>query len=161
MKTKHLKHWVQQTVALSQLSECKRRKFGCIIIDPVVNCLVIDGYNGGARGGTRCCGGENTCIREVEQIPSGERLARGCNHAEANAIANASRRGVALDKAWLLVNGEPCLACAKLIHQAGIAKVIYIGGVYASSEGVEYLRQYIPAHYVNPDDETTFETILK
>lgn len=161
MKIKHLKHWLQQTVALSQLSECKRRQFGCLIIDPAVNCLVIDGYNGGARGGARRCGGQDMCLREVEQIPSGERLARGCNHAEANAIANAARRGVALEGCWLLVNGEPCLACAKLIHQAGIAQVIFIGGVYSSSEGVAYLRRYIPAHYVDLDDDTTLEAVLR
>lgn len=161
MKIKHLKHWLQQTVALSSLSECKRRKFGCLIIDPAVNCLIIDGYNGGARGGTRCCGGEDVCTREVEQIKSGDQLARGCNHAEANAVANAARLGVALDGKWLLINGEPCLACAKLIHQAGIAQVIFIGGVYSSSEGVDYLRRYIPAHYVDPDDDATLEAVLR
>jgi len=161
MKIKHLTHWLQQTVALSQLSECKRRKFGCLIIDPAVNSLVTDGYNGGARGGSRCCGGEDTCLREVEQIPSGERLARGCNHAEANAVANAARRGVALEGCWLMVNGEPCLACAKLIHQAGIARVIFIGGVYSTSEGVEYLRRYIPAHDVDLDDTSTLEAVLR
>jgi dCMP deaminase len=160
MKIKHLKHWLQQTTALAQLSECTRRKFGCLIVDPRVNCLVIDGYNGAARGGHRLCGGDDVCMREAECIPSGERLARGCNHAEANAIANASRRGVALEGCWLMVNGEPCLACAKLIHQAGITKVVFIGGVYSSSEGVDYLRRYMPAHYVDIDDITTLEEVL-
>ncbi len=161
MKTKHLKHWLQQTTALAQLSECKRRKFGCLIIDPRINSLVTDGYNGGARGGSRCCGGEDICTREVEQIPSGERLARGCNHAESNAVANAARRGVALEGCWLMVNGEPCLACAKLIQQAGIARVIFIGGVYSTSEGVEYLRRFIDAHDVDLDNDASLEAVLR
>ena len=60
-----------------------------------------------------------------------------------------------------MVNGEPCLACAKLIHQAGIARVIFIRGVYSSSEGVEYLRRYIPAHDVDLDDISTLEAVLR
>ena len=161
MKLKHLKHWLKQTIALSELSECSRRKFGCIIIDPVVNCLVIDGYNGGARGGPRMCGGADYCLRELQNIESGTHLAVGCNHAEANAITNAARKGVPLAGMRLLVNGEPCLACAKLITQVGITKVIFIGGVYSSSAGVDHLYKYIDAHYVNIDDDSTLLSIIE
>jgi len=160
MKFKHLKYWLQQTTSLARLSECSRRQFGCVIIDPGVNSLVADGYNGAARGGPSQCGGERVCMRDMENIPSGERLARGCNHAEANAIANAARRGTPLEGCWLLVNGEPCLACAKLIYHAGISRVVYIGGGYSSSEGVEYLRSYIPIYAVDLENPATIHAVL-
>jgi len=45
-------------------------------------------------------------------------------HAEANAIANAARSGVALEGCSLLVTAlHPCNDCAKLLIQSGIKKV--------------------------------------
>lgn len=45
-------------------------------------------------------------------------------HAEANAIANAAAAGTALLGSTMLVTLMPCMACAKLIVQAGIIRVI-------------------------------------
>ena len=66
----------------------------------------------------------------------------GCHHAEMNVICNAAANGVATDGAWLIVTGEPCLLCAKLIHHAGIRKVIVVQGGYAGENGVGYLREH-------------------
>ncbi len=75
-------------------------------------------------------------------IPSGTRLERGCHHAEANAICNAAAAGVATKGKHLLVTGEPCLMCAKLLHHAGIEKVWYVeGGYLGGGEGLEYLNE--------------------
>ena len=45
-------------------------------------------------------------------------------HAEANAIANAARCGTPLAGSTLVVTHMPCMACAKLIVQAGIVQVL-------------------------------------
>jgi dCMP deaminase len=42
----------------------------------------------------------------------------------------------------MIVTGEPCLLCAKLIHHAGIARVLVVQGGYAGENGVEYLRAH-------------------
>ena len=42
--------------------------------------------------------------------------------------------------AWLLVTGEPCTMCAKLIHHAGIARVVIVDGGFAGENGVAYLE---------------------
>lgn len=153
MKIKHLRYWLEQTLSLSKLSECSRRKFGAIIIDPDSNVALVNGYNGAARGGTKMCGGASTCARTEHKCESGTRLEIGCNHAEANAISNAARVGLSTLDKWLIVNGEPCLACAKLIHQAGISRVIFIEGVYSTSEGVEYMRDHLVVKAVSLDDD--------
>lgn len=139
MKIKHLRYWIEQTIHLSKLSNCVRRKFGCIIIDPVSNVLLVDGYNGATRGGSALCGGASTCLRET--IKSGENVAIGCNHAEANTIANSARQGIRINNKWLIVNGEPCIMCAKLIKSAGIAHVIFVKDGYSSKAGIEYLKE--------------------
>ena len=161
MKIKHLRYWLSQTRELSLLSECTRNKFGCLIVDPETNCVLVNGYNGGPRGGYRLCGGE-VCLRDTCDIASGTQNDIGCTHAEANAIVNSARLGVPIQGKWLFVNGEPCINCAKLIAQAGIARVIYIEGGYLSNEGIVYLCQNgVPVFPVSLEDEDSLRSVLQ
>ena len=109
-----------------------------MLLDPDRNVVLMDGYNGGPRGGGDLCGGD-VCFRDTQGIRSGTRMEIGCHHAEMNVICNCAASGVATNKAWLIVTGEPCMMCAKLIHHAGISKVIVVGGGYAGENGVSYL----------------------
>ena len=106
MKTKHLVIRIEQCLALAKASNCPRRKFGDLLLDPVRNVILMDGYNGGPRGGGELCGGEN-CLRDVHEVPRGTRIEIGCHHAEMNVICNAAAGGVATQGAWLVVTGEP------------------------------------------------------
>lgn len=56
-------------------------------------------------------------------------IAEGCTrtvHAEANAIAFAAKNGVETNLVDLYCTHSPCNDCAKLIINAGIARVIYV-----------------------------------
>jgi dCMP deaminase len=141
MKDKHIAIRIEQCLALAKASNCPRRKFGALLLDPRRNVILMDGYNGGPRGGGRLCGGE-VCLRDEHQVPSGTRLEIGCHHAEMNVVCNAAASGVATAGAWLIVTGEPCLMCSKLIHHAGIERVIIVVGGYAGENGVEYLKAH-------------------
>lgn len=198
VKDKHLRIHVKLCLALAEASNCPRRKFGAVLINPERNTILMNGYNGGPRGGGDLCGG-NHCIRdgltpddvvvkfdgEVEPdadepkfyveargdeaihfsgmsryqkvqaeafaqlllskyppIRSGTQVEVGCVHAEMNVICNCAHDGVPTKGAWLLVTGEPCLMCAKLIHHAGIVKVLAVGGGYMGRNGVDYLRMH-------------------
>jgi dCMP deaminase len=141
MKDKHIRIRIEQCLALARASNCPRRKFGALLIDPERNVVLMDGYNGGPRGGGELCGGD-VCLRDTLKIPSGTRLEIGCHHAEMNVVCNAAANGVRCRGAWMIVTGEPCLLCAKLIHHAGIARVLVVQGGYAGENGVEYLRAH-------------------
>ncbi|MCA9550026.1 MAG: hypothetical protein KC933_08325 [Myxococcales bacterium] len=141
MKEKHIRIRIQQCLVLAEASNCVRRKFGALLLDPERNVILMDGYNGGPRGGGTLCGGD-TCLRDTLHVASGTRMEIGCHHAEMNVICNAAANGVPTRGAWLLVTGEPCLLCAKLIHHAGIAKVFVVRGGYAGENGVEYLEAH-------------------
>ncbi|MCA8975997.1 MAG: cytidine deaminase [Planctomycetes bacterium] len=141
MKAKHIAIRIEQCLALAKASNCTRRKFGALLVDPTRNVLLMDGYNGGPRGGGALCGGE-VCLRDQLQITSGERIELGCHHAEMNVICNAAANGVPMRGAWLFVTGEPCMMCAKMLHHAGIAKVLVVEGGYLGANGVDYLRQH-------------------
>ena len=141
MKEKHLRIRIEQCLVLAKASNCPRRKFGALLLDPERNVVLMDGYNGGPRGGGDLCGGE-TCLRDDLNIASGTRVEIGCHHAEMNVICNAAANGVATKGAWLIVTGEPCMMCAKLIHHAGITRVVVVDGGFGGENGVSYLEQH-------------------
>lgn len=141
MKEKHIRIRVEQCLALAQASNCVRRKFGALLLDPDRNVILMDGYNGGPRGGGTLCGGD-VCLRDQLGVPSGTRMEIGCHHAEMNVICNAAANGVPTRGAWLIVTGEPCVMCAKLIHHAGIVKVIVVERGYLGENGLGYLEAH-------------------
>jgi dCMP deaminase len=141
MKRKHISHYIRMVFSLAELSSCVRNRFGAVIIDPQDNVVVSTGYNGSLRGaGSGTCGQQGGCIRDDRGIESGTTLELGCVHAEQNAIYNAARQGVPLVGHWIIINGEPCLLCAKAIKQVGITNVICVSGGYSVENGVHLLR---------------------
>jgi len=141
VKEKHIRIRVEQCLALAKASNCPRRKFGALLLDPERNVILMDGYNGGPRGGGELCGGD-VCLRDTMGIESGTRMEIGCHHAEMNVICNAAANGVRCRDAWLIVTGEPCMMCAKMIHHAGIVRVLVVDGGYAGANGVDYLKDH-------------------
>jgi len=77
-----------------------------------------------------------------DAVKSGTQVEVGCHHSEMNAICNAAAQGVSTAGAWLIVTGEPCRMCAKLIHHAGITKVVCVDNGYSGIDGVAYLRDH-------------------
>lgn len=161
MKPKHLRQRVESCIALSKLSPCSRRQFGCVILDPESNVVISDAYNGPLRNSCGdLCGGAG-CLRDG--IESGTRLEVGCVHAEQNAIYNSTRQRASLIGAWLFVNGEPCLVCAKAIIQVGISRVICITGGYSIQDGVELLEAHGVIVNTIPQDasDSDYEGIIE
>lgn len=60
-------------------------------------------------------------------------------HAEASIVAEAARKGIALECADMYVTVFPCPPCAKLIASSGI-KNLYCGGGYAVLDGEDILK---------------------
>ena len=159
MKEKHIRIRIEQCLVLSQASNCPRRKFGALLLDPERNVVLMDGYNGGPRGGGELCGGD-VCLRDVQKVESGTRMEIGCHHAEMNVICNCAASGVPTRGAWLVVTGEPCMMCAKLIHHAGIRRVIVVGGGYAGANGIQYLSDHgVEIHAIDGPQDPRLTTI--
>jgi len=141
MKEKHLRIRIEQCLALAKASNCPRRKFGALLLDPDRNVILMDGYNGGPRGGGHLCGGDD-CLRDTMGVVSGTRMEIGCHHAEMNVVCNCAASGVKTQDAWLIVTGEPCMMCSKMIHHAGIKRVYVVSGGYAGANGLTYLESH-------------------
>jgi len=95
-------------------STCDRKHVGAVIVNQKT--ILSTGYNGSIRGLPHCddAGHEmldGHCIRTT--------------HAEANAIAQAAKNGVAVNQSEIYVTASPCYNCFKLIANAGIKKIYY------------------------------------
>jgi len=110
----------------SQLSYCKRKQVGAIIVRDRM--IISDGYNGTPSGFENCC-------EDEEGLTNWYVL-----HAEANAILKVARSTQTCDGATLYITLSPCKECSKLIHQSGIKRVVYQLG-YRDTTGVDFLAK--------------------
>lgn len=120
--------------AVSKRSTCIRRQYGAVIVKN--DRIVSTGYNGSMRGAKHCCD-TGVCEREVLGIPHGQQYERCLAvHAEQNAIIQANPLDLAGATLYLygsegdsdIVSPQPCDMCTRFIKNAGIAKVVKIGG---------------------------------
>ena len=105
-------------------STCLRRRVGAVIV--LDKQIMSTGYNGAPKGVRHCL--ETGCVRENMKVPSGQRheLCRGL-HAEQNAIIQAAYHGVGIHGANMYCTFRPCIICVKMIINAGIQRVYYLG----------------------------------
>lgn len=99
---------------VSSRATCPRKHVGAVIVRD--RTIISTGYNSAIRGAPHCedvgCMMEdNHCVRVV--------------HAEANAIIQAAKNGVNIDKATIYTLASPCWPCFKLIANAGILRIVF------------------------------------
>ena len=88
---------------------CDRKHVGAVIVRDKT--ILSTGYNGSIRGLPHC--GEAGHMME-----DGHCVATV--HAEANAIIQAAKNGVAIDGATIYTTASPCWSCFKLVAQRGL-----------------------------------------
>jgi dCMP deaminase len=115
-------YFMDITRVVATRSTCLRRQVGAVIVKD--KRLLTSGYNGAPQGLAHCL--EAGCLREQLGVSSGERheLCRGL-HAEQNAIVQAALHGVSIAGATLYCTHQPCSACAKMIINAGIRRIVF------------------------------------
>lgn len=115
-------YFMDITRVVASRSTCLRRRVGAVIVKD--KRLLTSGYNGAPQGLAHCL--EVGCLRERMKVASGERheLCRGL-HAEQNAIVQAALHGVQIAGATLYCTHQPCAACAKMIINAGIRRIVF------------------------------------
>ncbi len=108
------------------LSKCDRKKVGAIIVKNGM--IISDGFNGTPTGFDNDCEDEEGYTKWYVL------------HAEANAILKVAKSTNSCEGAVLYLTLSPCRECAKLIHQSGIKKIVYINE-YKDDSGIRFLRK--------------------
>lgn len=109
-----------------EVARVMARRSTCLRVPAGVGCVLVSaehtilsaGYAGSMRGAPHCTDPGVGCL-----IVDG-----GCKrtvHAEQNAIASAAANGVSLRDATAYVTLSPCRACAMMLRNAGIARIVY------------------------------------
>ena len=123
---KYDKAYLRMAREWAKLSYCQRKQVGAIIVKDRM--IISDGYNGTPTGF------ENFC-EDDEGYTKWYVL-----HAEANAILKVAASTQSSKGATLYITLSPCQNCSKLIHQAGIIRVVY-SKAYKDLSGVKFLEQ--------------------
>lgn len=125
-KKKYDKAYLRIAKEWGQLSYCKRKQVGAIIVKDRM--IISDGYNGTPSGFENCCEDEENTTKWYVL------------HAEANAILKVARSTQSCENATLYITLSPCKECSKLIHQSGIKRVVY-HQEYKDTSGIDFLRK--------------------
>ncbi len=109
-----------------ELSYCERKKVGALIVKDRM--IISDGYNGTPSGFENVCEDEDHYTKWYVL------------HAEANAILKVAASTQSCKGATLYITLSPCRECSKLIHQAGIKRVVF-SKIYKDDSGLNFLEK--------------------
>jgi len=123
---KYDKAYLKMALEWGKLSHCKRKQVGALIVKDRM--IISDGFNGTPTGFENCC-----------EDKSGDTKWEVL-HAEANAILKVASSTQSAKNATLYITLSPCTQCSKLIHQAGIKRVVY-ANAYKDNAGLKFLEK--------------------
>ncbi|MFL3660653.1 MAG: deoxycytidylate deaminase [Polaribacter sp.] len=123
---KYDKAYLKMALEWGKLSHCKRKQVGALIVKNRM--IISDGFNGTPTGFENCC--EDTSGNTKWEVL----------HAEANAILKVASSTQSAKDATLYITLSPCTQCSKLIHQAGIKRVVY-AQAYKDDAGLKFLEK--------------------
>lgn len=115
-------YFLNITKVVGERGTCDRGRSGCVIVKD--KRILSTGYVGSPISTQHCdqVGHEMHTVKHEDGHES-----RHCirtTHAEQNAIVTAARFGSSLEGATLYCHMTPCYACAKMIINAGIKRVV-------------------------------------
>ena len=116
------KRFIDLAHKTASYSKDRNKVVGAVIVNDDKRVL-SSGYNGMAQG-------INDDVEERHQKPL--KLSYFV-HAETNAVCSAARTGVAIKGCTMYVTFHPCAACANVIIQTGIKRVVCYEPDWASS----------------------------
>ena len=119
------KAYLRMALEWGKLSHCKRKQVGALIVKDRM--IISDGFNGTPTGFENPCEDEDNYTKWYVL------------HAEANAILKVASSTQSCKGSTLYLTLSPCRECSKLIHQAGIIRVVYMNE-YKDTTGLDFLK---------------------
>jgi len=132
-------YFMQIAHTVSERATCDRGRSGCVIVRDKQ--ILVTGYVGSPRGLPHC---DEVGHLMKKVLHEDGRITQHCMrtvHAEQNAICQAARLGIPLEKATLYCRMTPCRTCAMLIINCGIVRVVCERKYHDGQESEEMFRQ--------------------
>ena len=107
---------------VSKRATCDRGRSGCVIVRD--RQILVSGYVGSPKGLPHCDEIGHQFKKMIHEDGSETQHCVRTVHAEQNAICQAAKLGISLNKATLYCRMTPCRVCAMLIINCGIERVV-------------------------------------
>lgn len=128
--------WDEYFMSIAELTgsrgSCDRGRAGCVVVKD--KHILVGGYVGSPKGLPHCDEIGHLMKTVIHEDGTESRHCLRTAHAEQNAICQAAKLGVAIEGATIYVRMTPCAACAKMIINVGIKRVVCAKGYHAGSE---------------------------
>jgi len=118
--------------AIAKRATCDRGRSGCVIARD--HQILATGYVGAPAGLPHCDEAGHALKKVVHEDGAVTQHCVRTVHAEQNAICQAARRGAGIDGATLYCRMTPCRACAMMIINCGVKRVVCERKYHAGSE---------------------------
>jgi dCMP deaminase len=108
--------WDEYFMWIATAAQIKSKDTRCAVGAVIVSkdhVVLATGFNGMPRG----------VHDDKDLLDDADEKIKVICHAEQNAILNAARMGVAVERATIYVTKFPCLACCNSIVQAGVVRI--------------------------------------
>lgn len=125
--------------SVSKRATCDRGRSGCVIVRDKQ--ILVTGYVGSPRGLEHCDEEGHFFKKVIHEDGSVTQHCVRTVHAEQNAITQAARRGIGLDKSTLYCRMTPCRTCAMLIINCGIERVVCEKKYHTGAESEELFQK--------------------
>ncbi len=114
MERKWINRFYKQAFEVSLWSTDINKKVGCVIVNEDNNILSC-GYNSFPKGANQVDFPERFYEKPLKYMWT--------EHAERNAIYNATKNGVSLKNSIAFITYFPCCECARALIQVGVKKI--------------------------------------
>jgi dCMP deaminase len=140
-------YFLKLAMLASERATCPRMHCGCVLVKD--RFVLATGYNGSLPGQPHCEDDgclivDNHCVRT--------------NHAEINALVQATKHGVNIVGSTAYITNMSCTTCAKALIAAGIKRVVVFSDFhdtlatqFYSQAGVEVLKMAMPSKEIQYD----------
>jgi dCMP deaminase len=115
-------YFMKLAMLASERATCPRMHCGCVLV--ISKEVIATGYNGSIPGDSHC--------EDVGCLVVDSHCVR-TNHAEINALAQAAKKGHAVDGSTAYVTNMPCTTCAKALIAGGIKRVVVFSDYHDTS----------------------------
>jgi dCMP deaminase len=133
------RYFINLVRLVGERGTCNRGRAGCLIVKD--KRIIATGYVGAPPKLAHCDDVGHWFKKTIHEDGSVTQHCIRTVHAEANAIAQAAKYGIAIDGATLYCKIEPCLDCTKLLISAGIKRVVCENRYHAAKEAREMLDE--------------------
>ena len=128
MKEQLKKAHMKAAFVYADLSHCKRKKVGCVIVKN--DTPIAIGYNGTPPGEDNCCEGADGLTKP------------NVIHAEENALRKLIRSHESSVGAVVFITAAPCRPCATKLKDAKVSQIYYAEVYGGHTEGLAYLEEH-------------------